>query len=79
MALTNKLIYMDNAATTPVRPEVARAMMPFFTEYFGNASSIYELAQQEQGFSGRRQARSGAVSGLSRERASVHVGRHRVG
>lgn len=49
MALTNKLIYMDNAATTPVRPEVARAMMPFFTEYFGNASSIYELAQQSRG------------------------------
>ena len=49
MALTNKLIYMDNAATTPVRPEVVRAMMPFFTEYFGNASSIYELAQQSRG------------------------------
>ena len=49
MALTNKLIYMDNAATTPVRPEVARAMMPFFSEYFGNASSIYELAQQSRG------------------------------
>ncbi|MCY4653073.1 MAG: cysteine desulfurase NifS [Dehalococcoidia bacterium] len=49
MALNNKLIYMDNAATTPVRPEVVRAMMPFFTEYFGNASSIYELAQQSRG------------------------------
>lgn len=47
--MNNKLIYMDNAATTPVRPEVARAMMPFFTEYFGNASSIYELAQQSRG------------------------------
>lgn len=49
MALTNRVIYMDNAATTPVRPEVVRAMLPYFSEYFGNASSIYELAQQSRG------------------------------
>ena len=49
MALTNRVIYMDNAATTPVRQEVVRAMLPYFTEYFGNASSIYELAQQSRG------------------------------
>ncbi len=37
---------MDNAATTPTRPEVVRAMMPYFTQSFANPSGIYELAQQ---------------------------------
>jgi cysteine desulfurase len=40
------LIYMDHAATTPVDPDVLTAMQPYFTESFGNASSIYSLAQQ---------------------------------
>ena len=49
MVSTNGLIYMDHAATTPVRPEVVAAMMPYFTEYFGNPSSIYTLAQKSRG------------------------------
>ena len=46
MALSSKLVYMDHAATTPVRPEVYEAMRPYFTEIFGNPSSIYTLAQE---------------------------------
>ena len=49
MVATNKLIYMDYAATTPVRPEVVSAMLPYFSEVFGNPSSIYEMAQQSRG------------------------------
>ena len=44
--MSGKIIYMDHASTTPVRPEVLDAMMPYFTESFGNPSSIYTLAQE---------------------------------
>ncbi len=39
-----KVIYMDNAATTRTAPEVVEAMLPYFSEYYGNPSSVYELA-----------------------------------
>ncbi len=40
-----KRIYMDYSATTPVKQEVLDAMMPYFTENFGNASSIHSFGQ----------------------------------
>lgn len=43
-----KLIYMDNAATTSTAPEVVSAMLPFFTEYYGNPSSVYNFAQKSK-------------------------------
>ena len=41
-------IYLDNAATTPVRKEVLDAMLPYFTESFGNPSSVYQIAQMNK-------------------------------
>lgn len=44
----DKLIYMDNAATTSTAPAVVSAMLPFFTEYYGNPSSVYNFAQKSR-------------------------------
>ena len=46
MTLSERIIYMDHSATTPVRPEVLQAMMPYFTSDFGNPSSIYTVGQE---------------------------------
>ncbi|MCH8309529.1 MAG: cysteine desulfurase NifS [Chloroflexi bacterium] len=48
MALSERLIYMDHAATTPVRPEALEAMLPYFGVSYGNPSSIYSLAQESR-------------------------------
>ena len=41
-----KRIYLDYAATTPTHPEVLKAMLPYFTEVFGNPSTIYSYGQE---------------------------------
>ena len=39
-----KIVYMDNSATTFTKPEVVEEMLPYFTQYFGNPSSMYRLS-----------------------------------
>lgn len=41
-------VYLDHSATTPVRPEVLEAMLPFFSKNFGNASSVYRLGRESK-------------------------------
>ena len=46
MSASEKLIYVDHAATTPVREEVLSAMLPYFSGAFGNPSGLYAVAQE---------------------------------
>ena len=43
-----KLIYLDNAATTKTAPEVVEAMLPYFSEYYGNASTVYAFGEESR-------------------------------
>ncbi|GAC1641401.1 MAG: hypothetical protein NVS4B8_09710 [Herpetosiphon sp.] len=41
----NPIIYLDHAATTPADPEVVELMLPYFSQSFGNPSSIYRIGR----------------------------------
>ena len=43
-----RTIYLDHAATTPVKPAVLEAMRPYYTEHYGNPSSIYSIARESK-------------------------------
>lgn len=64
-ATTHCTIYLDHAATTPVDPVVAEAMLPYFTERFGNPSSIYRLGQESLAAVTVARRRAAAVLGCA--------------
>lgn len=58
-----RLIYLDNAATTKTAPEVVEAMLPYFTEKFGNPSSVYGFAAGNKEAISRQRDRIAEVLG----------------
>ena len=64
----SKLIYLDNAATTKTAPEVVEAMLPFFTEYYGNPSSVYSFASKsKEAVTRQREIIAGALGAKANE------------
>ena len=63
-----KFIYLDNAATTKTAPEVVEAMLPYFTESFGNPSSVYSFAaKNKEAISRQRDVIAEALGAKSNE------------
>src|SRR5262245_30826629 len=62
-------IYLDNAATTPVRPEVFEAIRPFFGGRFGNPSSVHRFGREAR--AALEQAREQVAAALGAERREV--------
>ncbi|MGH2484347.1 MAG: cysteine desulfurase family protein [Candidatus Limnocylindria bacterium] len=61
-------IYLDHAATTPVRPEVLQAMLPYLTEHFGNPSSLHGPGRRaRQGLDDAREAVAVVLGAKPRE------------
>ena len=64
----SKLIYLDNAATTKVADSVVDAMLPYFKEYYGNASSIYQLgAKSKEALDESREYIAGTIGAKANE------------
>ena len=68
--MEKKVIYLDNAATTKTRPEVVEAMLPYFTEKFGNPSSVYGFASQNK--EAVTQAREVIASALNAQTQDIY-------
>jgi cysteine desulfurase len=62
-----KMIYLDNAATTRTAPEVVDAMLPYFTELYGNPSSVYDFAGKSKEAITHARAQIASVLGTEKE------------
>ena len=65
--MEKRFVYADNAATTKVYPEVVEEMLPYFTEVFGNPSSLHHMGQQAKKALDSARARIADVIGAAPE------------
>lgn len=68
--MSQPIIYADNAATTPVNPSVLEKMLPYFSQSFGNPSSMYSIARDNREAVG--QARSQVAAALHAEPSEIY-------
>ena len=61
------MIYLDNAATTKTAPEVVEAMLPYFTEFYGNASTVYDFAANSKAAIAKARQQIADVIGAKKE------------
>ena len=73
-----KLIYLDNAATTKTAPEVVEAMLPYFTEFYGNPSSIYDFSASSKQAVDKARGIVSRCPGRKQRRDLFHSRRFRV-
>jgi cysteine desulfurase len=69
-----KRIYLDHAATTPVHPEVTRAMMPYFGERFGNASTLYSFGQEAREAVEEARGKAASLAGAQSPQEIIFTG-----
>lgn len=65
--MSKPFIYMDNAATTKVAPQVLDAMMPYFSEIYANGSSVYQFGQTAKEAIETARAQAAALIGAKPE------------
>lgn len=70
----SKLIYLDNAATTKTAPEVLEAMLPYFTEQYGNPSAIYSFASHNKDVVAEQRERIANALGAKSNEIYFHKG-----
>ncbi len=63
----NRLVYLDNLATTPILPEVLEAMLPFLKERFGNPSSLHAVGREAKEALEQARAKVAALIGADTE------------
>jgi cysteine desulfurase len=73
-ARPKRIIYLDHSATTPTHPEVVAAMSPYFTEQFGNPSSLYGIARRSRRAVDNAREQTAAALGAAPEQVFFTAG-----